>query len=197
MSDQAKIMLSPGELASAADKNVILTKTTVIQKAFELFGSMTPVINKIWSGPLAEDERLRSSVPKISKGENYKGFPYVILDYPSVFGKEDVFALRTMFLWGHFVSIALHVSGKYTTLLNRGLIENDPEIFIAGGEKEWEHHFDEDNFVLLSSLDAGHKKNLFSRDFIKVAYKYELQNWNDLHKLLPEGYQNLANKLKS
>ena len=197
MSDQAKIMLSPAELASAADKNVILTKTAVIQKAFELFGSMTGIINEVWAGKLMSDEKLSSSVPKISKGENYKGFPYVILDYPSAFSKENIFALRTMFLWGHFVSIALHLSGKYAAYVNRELAEKDPELFIAAGEAEWEHGFDENNFILLSSLDPEHKKNLYSRDFIKIAYKYELSDWNNLPQLLPEGYQNLANKLKN
>ena len=32
--------------------------------------------------------------PKISKGENYKGLPYVMLDYPRCFGKTDIFAIR-------------------------------------------------------------------------------------------------------
>ena len=32
---------------------------------------------------------------------------------PAVFSKENIFAIRTMFWWGNFFSISLHVSGKY------------------------------------------------------------------------------------
>ena len=52
--------------------------------------------------------------PKISRGENYNGLPYVMLDYPRCFGKEDVFAMRTMFWWGNFFSITWHLKGKYS-----------------------------------------------------------------------------------
>ena len=52
------------------------------------------------------------STPKIAKGENYLQLPYVLLDYPRCFDKENIFAIRTMFWWGNFFSITLHLSGS-------------------------------------------------------------------------------------
>ena len=51
--------------------------------------------------------------PKISKGENYNGLPYVMFDYPRFFTKENVFAVRTFFWWANYFSVTLHLKGEY------------------------------------------------------------------------------------
>ena len=75
----------------------LLTKNIIMQKAYLLFGEAAAGLQAL----LAEDSAHASTYilpsPKIAKGENYLGLPYVILDYPRIFGKEDVFAFRTMF----------------------------------------------------------------------------------------------------
>src|SRR6185369_7340402 len=53
-----------------------------------------------------------ASNPKISRGENYRALPYVMLDYPRHFTKESTLAIRTLFWWGNFFSISLHLSGR-------------------------------------------------------------------------------------
>ena len=58
-------------------------------------------------------EVIKTSTPKISKGENYKDLPYVMLDYPRCFQKEKTIAIRTFFWWGNFFSINLQLSGEY------------------------------------------------------------------------------------
>lgn len=54
-----------------------------------------------------------SPPPKVNRGENYKGFPYLVMDYPRIFSKAHVFAFRTLFWWGHFVSCTLHLKGDF------------------------------------------------------------------------------------
>ena len=57
---------------------------------------------------VADDHRQQLPVeffdvsPKISRGEQYLGLPYVMLDYPRIFSKENVFAIRTFFWWGNY-----------------------------------------------------------------------------------------------
>jgi len=53
--------------------------------------------------------------PKISRGENYLGLPYLVLDYPRLFRPDAVLAIRTFFWWGHFFSSTLQLSGGYKT----------------------------------------------------------------------------------
>ena len=103
---------------------------------------------------------LPRSEPKISRGENYKGLPWVMLDYPRVFGKEDVFAIRTMFWWGHAFSVTLHLKGEWKRLFLPVIIDRK-DAFAAAGfqwgvmEDEWEHGHTGDNYRPMGELEDG------------------------------------------
>lgn len=49
---------------------------------------------------------------KISKGENLLGLPYLILDYPRFKQGEELLLFRTMFWWGKYFSVTLHLQGN-------------------------------------------------------------------------------------
>ncbi|MEX0635355.1 MAG: hypothetical protein WD135_01200, partial [Ferruginibacter sp.] len=78
MSDAAKIKLSNRELAIVVDTDFILTKQKIIQQVFMLFELQIPGIQQlfknIWNEHVSQD-----SVPKISKGEQYRQLPYVVM----------------------------------------------------------------------------------------------------------------------
>ena len=196
--DKTKVTVSAGELATATDKEIILTKRAIIESASALFSSVIPCIDKTFSSLLSADKLLIASVPKISKGENYKGFPYVIMDHPASFKKENVFAVRTMFLWGHFFSITLHLSGYCKTYFEQNIYKNlhlEKDIFIAAREEEWEHHFTDDNFVTSANISPSKLTDIKQRKFLKVALKYELHHWNMMQSVLPEGYEKIRGLL--
>ena len=197
--DKTKVTLSAGELALVTDHEIILTKRAVIGKTSALFSSMIPCINETFKDVILSDKILCAAVPKISKGENYKGLPYVIMDHPATFKKENIFAVRTMFLWGHFFSITLHLSGYYKTYLEQNIYKNvqfEKDIFIAAGEEEWEHHFAEDNFTESANLSPVKLAEIKQRNFLKIALKYELHNWNIMQSVLSEGYERICGLLK-
>jgi len=58
-----------------------------------------------------------------AKGENYEGYPYVLLDFPKYFSATEKFTYRTMFWFGHhfFFSVILegenlpHYKGNFAT----------------------------------------------------------------------------------
>ena len=197
MSDETKVMLSGGELAMATDTGIILTKQAVMQKASALFTGLIPAIQAVFSPALTVDEKLSASVPKISKGENYRGFPFVIMDYPAAFERDHIFALRTMFWWGHFISITLHLSGRYKNAFAENIFVHGRKMpfFIVAGEEEWEHHFEEDNFKLFSSLTLEEIEAVSQKHYLKIALRYELQDWNRMQELLPVGYREVAKLL--
>ena len=47
-----------------------------------------------------------------------------MLDYPALFKKDEIFALRTMFWWGNFMSITLLLSGGYKETFATVIEEN-------------------------------------------------------------------------
>ena len=114
MSDQTKIQLSPFESQLVNNSEWILTKNLIIKKAQQL---LEEVQESIWRYTTVSRVNLPGEVtaisPKISKGENYHGLPWLTLDYPRYFQKEKVFAIRTMFWWGNFFSTTIHLSGQY------------------------------------------------------------------------------------
>jgi hypothetical protein len=89
--------------------------------------------------------------PKISKGENYKGLPWVMLDYPRVFGREDVCAIRTMFWWGHAFSVTLHLKGEYMRVFLPVIRARRAELSAAGflvaiSDDEWAHEHTQETY---------------------------------------------------
>src|SRR5689334_2264068 len=113
---QTKIQLLPAEMELIASPDIILTKNAILQK-IKLFLERLQVkqmdILKDHS-PRLPAEVLKIS-PKISRGENYKGLPWLVLDNPRFFQHNNIFAIRTMFWWGNFFSITLHLSGNNKT----------------------------------------------------------------------------------
>jgi hypothetical protein len=136
----AKIHLSPQETELLANTEWLLLKEQIIQKIISLFGEM----HELFRENIIEN---RSMLPsfisekggKISKGNYFKGLPYVVLDYPACFEKKNIFVVRCFFWWGNYFIISLHLSGKY---MPHG---ND--------QKKWLTYFKEKNFSINKSED--------------------------------------------
>jgi hypothetical protein len=133
---------------------------------------------------------IASSIPKISRGENYMGLPYLVLDYPRIFEKDHTSAIRTMFWWGNFFSITLHLSGKYKAGYENDILNAYDELREAGyycciNQTEWEHHFQPGNYQSLKKMSYNDfEKAVQEKSFLKIAYKFTLDKWNDAPEIL-------------
>ena len=98
MNDAIKLSLSADELELVCNKDWILTKKMVVDKVYLLLGGLSQQMQDyIESNQLLLPAVVTQSSPKISKGENYLGLPYVMLDYPRYFKSNDMLAIRTFF----------------------------------------------------------------------------------------------------
>jgi hypothetical protein len=128
--------------------------------------------------------------PKISKGENYLGLPYVMLDYPRLFTREHVLAIRTMFWWGHYFSVTLHLKGwmqeMFLPVIQRHTQElADAGFHIAISEDEWRHEVVGDNYRPLG--EAASYKLLAASEglpFLKLSATCGLDKWNKAPEIL-------------
>ena len=192
----AKLGLSPEELSLVMDPGIILTKNAIIEKVCELFGVLAEEQKQI-SWP----EEARAVAPKISKGENYKGLPYVVLDFPRLFTSDHVLAMRTHFWWGNYFSVTLHLKGQYCKMKQERLMEGFEMLAETGhllcvDEDEWQHEIREPFYIQLRSM--GYEKyqhSITSSSFIKIAKPFPLQEWNHISGLLKEEQQILAKLL--
>ncbi|HEX4375089.1 MAG TPA: hypothetical protein VHZ50_17415 [Puia sp.] len=180
----AKIQLSPDELLLVQNGQWILTKNAIIKKVYHLFGSLAEVM-KIASAKNNLLAEVLQTTPKISKGENYKGLPYVMLDYPRSFTKENVFAVRTFFWWSNYFSITLHLKGGYKekfieSIQKNIFLLNENNFYLSITEDEWHHDIDEQNYILLNDLKDDLKQKYFLRSsVVKISAKINLDKWNE------------------
>ena len=135
---------------------------------------------------------------KISRGENYKGMPYLILDYPRIFDGEDVFAFRSMFLWGHFFSFSFQLSGIYLERYRLQLEERlhtlqNKDYYYCIHETPWEYTYHPENYISLERYLLEKENGVFSaRPFVKISRKINLAEWK---KVSPMGCETFADCL--
>lgn len=187
----ANVKLSKNELALVCDESVILTKNNIIQKVYEMFGSLSEVYKAALNGyhTLPDADILKQS-PKIYRGEHYNGLPYVMLDYPRSFSHTDALAIRCFFWWGNFFSITLHLQGKYVPLYAGAIMQNHKEAtqwYYCINEDKWQHHFETSNYIPL--VDASIQTDA---TFLKVAKKIPLQQWDDVYDFFVKNFQYLV-----
>jgi len=199
--NDAKIVLSEEELSLATDPQVILTKNAVIDKVYQLFGKLSREMQMQLHSIEKELNEVLETPAKISRGESYLDLPYVILDYPRYFRPHDIFAIRTMFWWGNFFSMTLHLKGNYREHYHQRIIEKFDKIrqlgfFAAIGPDEWEHHFGDDNYLPVEIIEADEWMTLFdARDFTKIALKFPVSDFNNMEKILPDASQKIISIL--
>ncbi|MEO8961412.1 MAG: hypothetical protein ABI325_06000 [Ginsengibacter sp.] len=201
MNKEAKIHLSPLESELVNNTEWIFTKQIIIKKVQHILGDLHTYYQQI----IQQEKDLLPHIfqtpgGKITKGENYQGLPYLILDYPAIFSKEDIFAVRTMFWWGNFFSISLHVSGKYLLQFQniRELLESlaKKEFFICVNDKEWEHHFQPDNYCMVNDLSEEDIIGLGKNGFFKMSKKIELNQWDSIVVFLTQSFREIIEFIK-
>jgi len=194
----AKIRLSQPEMELVTSAELILTKNAILKKVNLLLGGLQHEQKQIINSYSTKlPDKVLGSTAKISKGENYAGLPYQILDYPRVFDNENlpgkqagIFAVRTMFWWGHFFSVTLHLSGFYKKQAEKKLFSNfstmkEKEYFCYINDDPWEHHFEDHNYVMMSGINKNDfERSVRERSFFKMANKISLQQWDDADKIL-------------
>jgi hypothetical protein len=178
----AKVTLSPEELRLVTDAGWILTKNRITGKVYELFGQLAEVYREYLNTHYPDELIMMAASPKIAKGEQYLGLPWVMLDYPRHFTRDDVFAVRSFFWWGKGCSITLQLSGSVFEKYRESLFSvletsNHAGWWIGVGEDPWQHHFDADNMMPLSAdaLSVGRQK-----PFLKLSALISLSEWDRL-----------------
>lgn len=189
----SKLMLSAEELQLVADTGFILTKHSIMAKANNLLGAHAAFAQQ-HTAAVNLPKAIKETSPKIAKGENYLQLPWLLLDYPRLFNKENIFAIRTMFWWGNFFSCTLQLGGIYKKQFEAAVAKNicnlpQQSFFICINEDEWQHYFEATNYVPLHTLNGTDiEKSIAEKTFIKIACRFPLQQWQQMPQLLQQSF---------
>ncbi|MEN9572024.1 MAG: hypothetical protein RL172_3255 [Bacteroidota bacterium] len=202
MATGTKITLSAKELELVGNTGWILAKHTVINKVYQLLGDAVPAMQQVVKQAGTTLPPWAAQVPpKIYRGENYQLMPYVLLDYPRYFVKDDALAIRTFFWWGHFFSVTLQLSGTCKQQALPGLQAAYSYLachqwHIVTGNDAWQHSLAD------SSPVAGISEEVFEallkdKPFTKLAKKIPVQQWDAVPGFIQKSFSELISLLQN
>jgi len=186
-----KVNLSVSEMELVTNASFILTKNEIIRKVYTLFGNLSAGYIKHLNSINIQDE-IKHLSPRIFKGENYKELPWVMLDYPRIYDKENICAIRTFFWWGNYCSINLILKGKYLDKINLDSIDLKGWKIGIDNQSLWQHDIDTPNFQIANEVSID-KQGL---DFIKLTKKIPLSEWDHIESFMLNNFSVLSEMLK-
>lgn len=198
-----KIQLSPEEMELVNNTGWIVTKRIITKKVYEMFGDINERMKKEINSSNSHlfPENIKHQSGKISQGENYRLLPYVILDYPAFFWKDRIFAIRTMFWWGNFFSVTLHLSGVYKEKLisnSNGILTflQTNNFFVGVNEDEWQHSFEESNYQPASAMSLQQFAAINEKAFFKISKKISLSEWDIANEFAINSFREIIQLLQ-
>lgn len=196
----ANLRLSSEERQLLLDEGFILTKRSILEKTEKLFGELSEVFRQQVLAQKMNDADFMQLTPKLARGENYHGLPWIMMDYPRLFKKTDTCAIRCFFWWGHYCSITLHLSGYYKDKYQGRIFDflqdaKENEWVFSVAKDPWQHVISTEHY------HVGEQVHSFAHEwrtspYLKIAKKIPLTQWDELDDFFTDNYAVLLSLLK-
>ena len=162
-----------------SQQEFFLLKHAATKKIIDLFGSIEKGITSELNHHIIEVAGLNKTNGKIFRGENYKLFPYIVLDCPKLFSTSSIFAYRTMFWWGHEFSFTLHLQGAALEMFRKNISERLDDlkgkgVYYCVNDTPWQYHFERDNYHLIENVKSIDGE-INSKPFLKLSRKVSVE----------------------
>jgi len=177
---KSTINLTKKELLFAADSFYPITKQKVLRKISGLMDGAVNDVYKSYQNKLLFYEN-EGFIKKLSKGENYKEMPYLVMDTPQISGPGFKTLFRIVFWWGHYFTLNYYA--------HRSVVS---DVKLRGWKKThlcsnmtclWENDLEQLGFISL----AGNKKitPTLPTDFshLRLVRKVKIEKAEKLHQL--------------
>ena len=163
---RTKIILSEEEIATLHNKDFFRVKKNILAKAESVLGEIAndEELKHEWKKIIASGNETVFQ-PKISRGENYEGLPWLMLDFPKQFEKQNQFAVRTFFWWGNYFSVFILLSGsslkKFLPLMQMHFDSLQKNNFqISNNQNPFGHKVDAKNFIPMKKISKQKLKSI-------------------------------------
>jgi len=199
----SKLTFSEEEFEALRNRRFFELKKSVTASIMNEFSFLEESIRSEAGKKENADLSLPPTSGKIFRGENYKGFPYIVLDFPRAFSSRDVFAFRSMFWWGTGFSFTLHLQGESLERHREALLKNGESLRGAGflfciNSTPWEYHFGDDNYVSLDDFTGEElDERLRKATFIKLCRKLESEQYPEIISYGTESFVLLMQQLRN
>lgn len=185
---EQEVNITKKELNYLEDLDFLLTRHTIYKKINQLLlETEANLKNFVTSHAISFPEHIKCKTGKIAKGENYRLLPYFILDYPRQFHRNSIFALRTMFWWGHYFSVTLHLSGEALAFFRKSLVAHAGILYgqnihlYTNIQDPWQHHLDDAHYTAIEKFSEDTLRTKMQElPYIKLTSTLSLGKWDQL-----------------
>ena len=171
--------LSKQELEVFNDQEWIAKKVEIVDRIFEeLSFIQKQVWHQIQQHPTVVKLGLKPG--KVSKGEKYQGYlPYLVLDAPSVFQKEDFLTFRLIIIWGERILFEVQARNKYCEILKKNIHNSDLDVndYVHISNDPWNYDFESYQSISESTNIQTIQKDL------KLARFYSISEMDNLQEI--------------
>lgn len=187
------VHLTYKELELLQNAEVFFLKNSIIQKVYTLFGNITEKFNAITKELTNIPPQAFTQSPKISKGENYIGLPWVMLDYYRAFNQENSFAIRCFFWWGNSFSFHVYATGDLQNIAHQNLPKLTSHWYGCIKDSPWLHEFTTNNYLPISQAIDLYKNQ--SQKFLKVGCFVPVSDWNKVEEFYVTAFKEVLELL--
>ena len=187
-------LLTEQEFSCLKDREFLLTKQRIHEKVVALLATAEEQLkSQVDQSEFSFPQQTFLKAGKISRGEQYLGLPYWILDYPRKFSKEATFSFRTMIWWGHEISTTLHLAGKYKSQYQDKILNNlnnlkSENYYLNINESPWVYHFEDDNYLKVENFPNDLLEEVRKRSFLKLTQRVDFHSLPKLPDIASENF---------
>lgn len=173
---KSAIKLTNHQLKLAEDTSYPLTKILIMDQFTSLFAECAQYLQsypfQFGSVQLVESEY------KITKGENFKGLPYLVLDYPKIQSKSFPVLMRTIFWWGKYFSLNMYLHDDLNIAFKPNWKQNEliNDVKILMSDDLWQHDLEEMDYEHISKVDINKKQS----NYLKLCKTVPINAYGDL-----------------
>ncbi len=183
-------MLNDKEIEFLKSKEHFLLKNEVDEHVNTLLHQVQNHILEIWSPDKNWCIPIEASrIPrKINKGNNHKGYPFQVTDFPSIFDKESIFTFRLVVWYGNIISFNLIITNTFINFFKPQLPKVcDGKTYLYRGTDVWQTDTSKGQHLLLKKSTIIEAEEYFKNNqSIRLFREFNMNQIDDITRLTKE-----------
>lgn len=191
---KSTINLTKKELLFAGSAEYPLTKQIIIKKLIKTLQDITPGVAEKHHNLLLINKN-EPIAGKLSRGDNYRGMPYLVMDTPQIKGQDFPVLFRMMFWWGHYFVLHFYIKKEHTTNLNINGLKGS---YINKSDKKlWENDLDHKSWIKLKDLSTKKLGAIADQNnYIHLATKVKLKDHHRIGEISTKWLEVLEKRIE-
>jgi hypothetical protein len=177
---KSTINLTKKELLFASDTFYPITKQKVLRKISSLMDNTAKNIYEAYQNKLLFYEN-EGFIKKLSKGENYKEMPYLVIDTPQINGPGFKTLFRIVFWWGHYFTLNYYV---HRSMIADYYLHSWKKTYLCSNMScLWENDLRQQEFIRLASNDKRTLTLSTDITYLRLVRKVKIDKADQLNQI--------------